>query len=37
MKMETQVQAPRAGRLVHLAAAGTYLDAGALLARIEAE
>ncbi len=35
MKMETQVLAHRAGRLVRVAGQGTYLAAGAVLARVE--
>lgn len=37
MKMETQVSAPRAGRLSQRAAAGAFLDAGAVLGRFEDE
>ena len=35
MKMETRVEAPRAGRLRHLAEAGKPVGFGAPLARIE--
>ncbi|MFO4987325.1 acetyl-CoA carboxylase biotin carboxyl carrier protein subunit [Salmonella enterica subsp. enterica serovar 1,4,[5],12:i:-] len=35
MKMETRVEAPRAGRLRQLAAAGKPIGFGAPLARIE--
>ncbi|KTT45054.1 hypothetical protein SB11R_22740, partial [Pseudomonas oryzihabitans] len=35
MKMETQVLAPRAGRLAITQAAGDYLAAGTVLGRIE--
>ena len=36
MKMETRVEAPRSGRLRHLAGPGTPVPFGAPLARIEA-
>ena len=35
MKMETQITAPRAGRIRFQAAAGAYVSAGAEIARIE--
>ncbi|WP_415639246.1 acetyl-CoA carboxylase biotin carboxyl carrier protein subunit [Paracoccus nototheniae] len=36
MKMETQIEAPHAGRLTHLASAGDMLAQGAPIGRIDA-